>query len=59
MHFFIKRVILALEDGLQGNADVFHCESVEKMATEFLEEAQMTAGNFDNVRNCKYTVSGY
>ena len=40
-------------------ADVFHCEPIEKTADEFMEEARMTEGSFDNVRECSYTVPGY
>ncbi len=40
-------------------SDVFHCEPIEKIAAEFIEEAGMTKGNFDNVSECKYTVPGY
>ena len=40
-------------------ADVFHCEPIEKIADEFMEESQITEGNFDNVRECRYTVPEY
>ena len=40
-------------------ADVFHCEPIEKTADEFIEEAQMAEGSFDNVKECRYTVPGY
>lgn len=40
-------------------ADVFHCEPIEKVAFEFIEESQIQQGNFDNVKDCKYTVPDY
>ena len=40
-------------------ADVFHCEPIEKTADEFIEEAHMAEGSFDNVKECRYTVPGY
>ena len=40
-------------------ADVFHCEPIEKTADEFIEEARMTEGNYDNVKECRYIVPGY
>ena len=40
-------------------ADVFHCEPIENIADEFMEESQITEGNFDNVRECRYTVPEY
>ena len=40
-------------------ADVFHCDPIEKTAAEFIEEAHITEGTFDNVKDCRYTVPGY
>ena len=40
-------------------ADVFHCEPIEKVATEFIEQCKIPEGKFDNVSMCKYTVPDY
>lgn len=40
-------------------ADVFHCEPIEKVSCEFIEECGITQGNFDNVGDCRYTVPDY
>lgn len=40
-------------------ADVFHCEPIEKIAFEFIEESKIPEGDFDNEKNCRYTVPGY
>lgn len=40
-------------------ADVFHCEPIEKVANEFIEECEMTCGEFDNVKECRYLVPDY
>ena len=40
-------------------ADVFHCEPIEKVADEFIEESKITLGNFDNEKECKYLVPDY
>ena len=40
-------------------ADVFHCEPIEKVAAEFIEESGTTEGNFDNVKECRYSVPDY
>ncbi len=40
-------------------ADVFHCEPIEKVASEFIEECKITSGSFDNVKHCRYTVPDY
>lgn len=44
---------------LYAYADVFHCEPIEKVATEFAEEVGLTHGNFDNVADCIYEVPSY
>ena len=40
-------------------SDVFHCDPIEKTASEFIEEARIPRGSFDNVAKCKYTVPGF
>lgn len=40
-------------------ADVFHCEPIEKVAWEFIEDSNMETGNFDNVALCRYTIPDY
>ena len=40
-------------------ADVFHCEPIEKVASEFIEECGIEEGNFDNEAACKYTIPDY
>ena len=37
-------------------ADVFHCEPIEKVADEFIQENEISYGTFDNVKECKYAV---
>ena len=40
-------------------ADVLHCEPIEKVAAEFIEEWQINDGIFDNEADCKYNVPDY
>lgn len=40
-------------------ADVFHCESIEKTADDFIENLNIPEGDFDNVAKCRYTVPDY
>lgn len=40
-------------------ADVLHCEPIEKVAAEFIEECQIKDGIFDNEADCKYNVPDY
>lgn len=40
-------------------ADVFHCEPIEKVADEFIEKCRIQKGDFDNEKECRYTVPDY
>jgi len=40
-------------------ADVFHCEPIEKVAWEFIEDSNIGTGNFDNVALCRYSIPDY
>lgn len=40
-------------------ADVFHCESIEKVSEEFIEECDIKQGEFDNEKSCQYEVPDY
>lgn len=40
-------------------ADVFHCEPIAKVAADFIDEYQIKAGGFDNVKSCKYLLPDY
>lgn len=40
-------------------SDVFHCEPIEKVAAEFIDEYKISDGSFDNVADCKYLVPDY
>ena len=37
-------------------ADVLHCEPLEKVAEDTIEDCKLQPGNFDNVKDCRYTV---
>jgi len=40
-------------------SDVFHCEPIEKVAEEFIEQYGIEKGSFDNEQMCQYTVPDY
>lgn len=40
-------------------ADVYHCDTMERVGTDFIEEAQIKTGTFDNVRDCRYAIPSY
>ena len=37
----------------------FHCEPIEKVADEFIQECHMNSGTFDNVQACRYKIPDY
>lgn len=40
-------------------ADVYHSYNIEQVSDEFIDEAQIPTGTFDNVKECKYTIPTY
>lgn len=40
-------------------ADVFHCEPIEKVAEEFIEQYNIQRGMFDNEDSCQYNIPDY
>lgn len=40
-------------------ADVFHCEPIEKVASEWIERCGVDVGQFDNVSECRYRIPDY
>ena len=36
---------------LHNFADVYHCENIEKVATELVEKHDITTGDYDNTKN--------
>lgn len=40
-------------------ADVYHCENIDKISDEIIEECNIKNGDFDNVKECKYNVPTY
>ena len=40
-------------------ADVYHSDNLERVSTDFIEEAQIEDGDFDNVRACRYSIPSH
>ena len=40
-------------------ADVYHCDNIERVAEDFIAEANIKAGTFDNVKACQYIIPSY
>lgn len=37
-------------------ADVYHSDNIDKVADDFIRDSDIKNGNFDNVKDCKYTI---
>ena len=37
-------------------ADVYHSDNIEKVSADFVNEANIKIGSFDNVADCDYTI---
>lgn len=40
-------------------AEVYHSENIEKVSDEFIEDTDITIGDYDIIANCKYNVPTY
>lgn len=40
-------------------ADVFHCESIEKVADDFIYRCNIPVDSFDNLAKCRYELPDY
>ena len=37
-------------------ADIYHSDNIDRVSEDFIEEAQIKQGNFDNVGECQYAI---
>lgn len=40
-------------------ADVYHCDNIDRVSDDFIEEAGITQGSFDNVGACTYAIPSH
>ena len=40
-------------------ADVYHCDNIERVCDDFIDDAKIEQGNFDNVADCRYSIPTY
>lgn len=40
-------------------ADVYHSDNIERVSQDFIEEAEIQPGSFDNVDECRYAIPTY
>nr|DAP43519.1 MAG TPA: hypothetical protein [Caudoviricetes sp.] len=40
-------------------ADIYHCDNIDSVSDDFIEQAEIKEGNFDNVSECQYSIPSY
>ena len=40
-------------------ADIYHSDNIERVSDDFIRDAEIKTGNFDNVAACKYAIPSY
>lgn len=40
-------------------ADIYHCDNIDQVSDEFIDEAAIKNGIFDNVGECKYSIPSH
>ena len=43
-------------DKIYDLADIYHSDNIDRVSEDFIEEAQIKKGNFDNVGECQYAI---
>ena len=46
-------------DKIYDLADVYHCDNIDRVSDDFIEEAGIKEGDFDNVGDCKYSIPSH
>lgn len=46
-------------DKIYNYADVFHCDNIDRVSDDFIEEAKIEPGDFDNVGECLYRIPSH
>ena len=40
-------------------ADIYHSDNIERVSQDFIDEAKISQGSFDNVGECRYAIPTY
>ena len=46
-------------DKIYDLADVYHCDNIDRVSDDFIEEAGIQEGKFNNVGDCKYSIPSH
>ena len=56
--FCTKNALKRLEK-IYDLADVYHCDNIDQVSEDFIAEAHIPTGTFDNVKECKYSIPSH
>ena len=40
-------------------ADVYHSDNIDRVSEDFIKEAEIATGTFDNVKECQYSIPSH
>ena len=40
-------------------ADVYHCDNIDRISDDFIEDANIALGKFDNIADCGYAIPSH
>ena len=46
-------------DKIYDLADVYHCDYIDRVSDDFISDAEIKKGTFDNVAECKYSIPSH
>jgi hypothetical protein len=55
----VNRLRKARLEKIYDLADVYHCDNIDRVSDDFIEEAGIEEGSFDNVGECEYSIPSH
>ena len=55
----VKKLGIKAIDRIYRYADILHCEPIDKVADEYEQQYLPLSGDYDNVKNCRFSVPDY
>ncbi|MEE0858121.1 MAG: hypothetical protein U0M12_01470 [Acutalibacteraceae bacterium] len=57
--YVVNKLGKATIEKIYDLADVYHCDNIDTVSSEFIEQSGIETGDFDNVATAKYAVPSY
>lgn len=57
--YVVNKLGKKLLEKIYDLADIYHCDNIEKVSDEFIKEASVKEGSFDNVGACMYNIPSH